>query len=154
MQIKYREAIPSDASALVRLLQELGYVNYEAQVLERLEQIRTQESKVIVADLAGEAVGCVHTLVEVRLAEGRAGEIVSLVVADHLRGSGIGKALLEEACAWLKTRECRAARVRANAIRHHAHRFYASQGFQEIKTQKVFTKTLCQRPLETTTPTD
>jgi N-acetylglutamate synthase-like GNAT family acetyltransferase len=154
MQIQYRDASPSDVSALRRLLQELGYVAGEAQVLERLDQVRSQGSNIIVADLEGEAVGCVHVLVEVRLAEGCAGEIVSLVVTGPLRGSGIGKALLEEACAWLKTQACPTVRVRANAIRHHAHRFYASQGFQEIKTQKVFTKALGEPLLETISPTD
>ena len=56
------------------------------------------------------------------LAEGKVGEIVSLVVKPPARGTGIGKGLLQKATEWLQTRGCAQIRVRANENRAEAQR--------------------------------
>ncbi|MCB0213143.1 MAG: GNAT family N-acetyltransferase [Anaerolineae bacterium] len=134
----YRTATTADAPALVELLKVLGYEVSRESVTQRLMSIRSQGGEVIVAEDAGQVVGCVQALVDTRLAEGQAGEIVSLVVFDSYRGHGVGTALLHTARSWLAERNCKALRIRANAIRTEAHRLYRAQGFQEVKTQKIF----------------
>jgi GNAT superfamily N-acetyltransferase len=76
---------------------------------------------------------------DARLAEGVYAEIVSLIVAQEARGKGIGKELLQEAESWAGKRVNK-IRIRANEIRNSAHAFYKNQGYEEIKSQKIFIK--------------
>lgn len=137
-KLTYRPASPEDATQLLELLEALGYAATERDLAERLRQIEGQGHRVFVAEKEGEVVGCVQALIDIRLAEGRVGEIVSLVVKPPARGSGIGKGLLQTATEWLQARGCAQIRVRANENRAEAHQFYLAQGFAEIKRQKVF----------------
>jgi N-acetylglutamate synthase-like GNAT family acetyltransferase len=140
MPIIYRKAVKEDIKTLRGLLKELGYDVDDRTLSRRIAAIRDQGGEVIVASINGLAVGCVNTIIDIRLAEGLTGEIVSLVVSDMHRGEGIGKGLVSHAESWLKTKGCNRIRVRANAVRKEAHRFYLKLGFKEIKTQKIFTK--------------
>lgn len=140
MSIKIRAATVADAASLVDLLAQLGYEADPVALPERLDAIRQRGGEVLIAELDGSVLGCVNMLVDVRLAEGRTGEIVSLAVTESHRGAGIGKQLTLSAIAWLQTRQCTTVRVRANAVRTDAHQFYAKLGFKEIKTQKIFIK--------------
>ncbi|MEJ2657595.1 MAG: GNAT family N-acetyltransferase [Desulfobacterales bacterium] len=135
-----REAIEEDIKALRKLLKELGYDVDGGTLSQRIESIRDQGGEVIVASIDGIVVGCVNTLIDIRLAEGIVGEIASLVVSDAHRGMGIGKKLVFHAESWLKIKGCTTIRVRANMVRKEAHQFYLGMGFKEIKTQKIFTK--------------
>ena len=138
-RIKIRFALKKDIPEIVQLLNELGYSSDENQIKDRISQIRKRNEEVLVAlDDQDEILGCVHTLIDVRLAEGKIGEIVSLVVKSSMRGQGIGSFLLEEAKKWLRQSECKTIRVRANAVRKEAHKFYENHGFEEMKTQKIF----------------
>jgi aminoglycoside 3-N-acetyltransferase len=82
---------------------------------------------------------CVGAIIDARLAAGISGEIVSLVVSEQHRGSGIGRGLVEFAESWLTQRVVK-IRVRANSLRSEAHEFYIRRGYQESKTQKIFEK--------------
>jgi GNAT superfamily N-acetyltransferase len=77
-------------------------------------------------------------LIANRLAEGRYGEIASLVVDADQRSRGIGAGLVRAAAEWLQDRGMDRMRVRCNSRRERAHRFYERFGFQLTKTQKVF----------------
>jgi N-acetylglutamate synthase-like GNAT family acetyltransferase len=142
MPIIYRKAVKQDIETIRELLKELGYDVDGRTLSRRIAAIRDQGGEVIVASINGLAVGCVNTIIDIRLAEGLTGEIVSLVVSAMHRGEGIGKGLVSHAEAWLKTKGCNRIRVRANAVRKEAHRFYLKLGFKEIKTQKIFTKSM------------
>lgn len=133
----FRFAETEDTPAIVHLLRELGYSSEEKIIQNRLSKIRERDGRVIVAIQKNEIVGCVHVFIDLRLAEGEVGEIVSLIVKRELRGQGIGKKLIDEAKGWLTGKNCPKIRVRANAIREQAHQFYKWQGFDEIKSQKV-----------------
>ena len=95
--------------------------------------------EVFVAKIHDRVVGCVGAIIDVRLATGISGEIVSLVVSEPHRGNGIGRGLVEVAESWLTQRVVK-IRVRANSIRSEAHAFYLKMGYQESKTQKIFEK--------------
>jgi GNAT superfamily N-acetyltransferase len=122
------------------LLSELGYDFDDSTLSQRIEAIRNQGGEVIIASIDGLVIGCVNTLIDIRLAEGLTGEIVSLVVSAIYRGMGIGKELVFHAESCLKTKGCNTIRVRANAVRKEAHQFYLGMDFKEIKTQKIFKK--------------
>jgi len=139
MNIIYREFKEIDQVKLASLMTELGYDVDRNTLCRRIDSIRAHGGEVIVAETGGEVIGCINSIVDIRLAEGKAGEIVSLIVSKDHRGLGIGKALVKSAELWLGSR-CNIIRVRANAIRKEAHDFYKALGYQEIKSQKVFTK--------------
>ena len=120
-------------------MSELGYEVDRNTLCRRIDSIRAHGGEVIVAEAGGEVIGCINSIIDIRLAEGKTGEIVSLVVSKEHRGLGIGKALVKSAESWLGSR-CDIIRVRANTIRNEAHDFYKLLGYKEIKSQKIFTK--------------
>lgn len=128
-----------DVGAVERLLDELGYRVPAAEIEKRIAAIRNSGGEVFVKELQGRVVGCVNVVLAARLAAGIRGEIASLVVLAGYRGRGIGKELVARAEAWF-ARRVDAIRIRANAVREPAHRFYRHLGYRETKTQKVFFK--------------
>lgn len=132
-----------DLETIQRLMLELGYSVELTQLGKNIREIYKKGGKIFVAEIDGETVGSVCVLMDARLAEGVYAEIVSLVVSERARGKGIGKKLVKEAEAWAGKRVNK-VRVRANEIRSSAHAFYKSQGYVEIKTQKIFIKKLCR----------
>lgn len=139
-ELKFREAVQDDTDELVKLMLELGYKVKRNELSCRIKLIKSRGDKLIVAEKEGVIAGVVQALIDIRLAEGKVGEIVSLVVRDELRGKGIGKALIKQAKESLTTSGCTSIRVRANEIRKEAHEFYKDLGFIEKKTQKIFEK--------------
>ena len=64
-----------------------------------------------------------------------------LRIRSH-RSLGAGAKLLDAAEAWAREKKCTGMSVRSNVIRERAHAFYERQGYQHIKTQKAFRKSL------------
>ena len=121
------------------LMIELGYPLDEKELLFNINMINQRNGIILVAELGGKVVGCLSAVINVSLAEGMFGEIVSLVVSKEYRGSGIGKCLVKHAEDWLKPKVDK-IRIRANTIRLKAHKFYKSLGYKEVKTQISFIK--------------
>lgn len=134
---KSRNATKNDTKQLHGLMIELGYPINENELLDRMEKINIQGNKLIVVEDNGVIIGVVQALIDIRLAEGKVGEIVSLVVRSESRGKGVGKILLARAKEFLIESDCTSFRVRANVMREDAHQFYKAQGFKELKTQVV-----------------
>jgi GNAT superfamily N-acetyltransferase len=120
-------------------MQELGYSVKLTELSNNIREIYKKGGEIFVAEKYGEAVGSICVLMDARLAEGVYAEIVSLIVSEKEQGKGIGKKLVKEAEAWASKRVNK-IRVRANEIRNSAHTFYKNQGYEEIKTQKIFIK--------------
>jgi len=135
----YRKYSKADSVNLALLMLELGYEVDHLTLQHRIDDIRAHGGEVIVAETGGTVIGCINPIIDIRLAEGKAGEIVSLIVSEAYRGHGVGKALIKSAESWLSVR-CSIIRVRANTIRDEAHDFYNAVGYQELKSQKVFIK--------------
>lgn len=126
-----------------QLLSQLGYKVSVDELPNRIKSIRENNKGTVLIALEEEkVVGCIHTMVVSRLAEGTCGEVVSLVVDRSARGKGIGKFLLEESINWLKVRGQTKVRIRCNTIREEAHKFYSHLGYTEKKSQKVFEKNI------------
>jgi N-acetylglutamate synthase-like GNAT family acetyltransferase len=139
--INITEIEPNQFVQVAKLLKQLGYDVAPAELENRMTEIFHNKGNVFVGiDEEGNVVGCVHALIDTRLAGGRFGEIVSLVVDETLRGKGIGKKLIETAEKWFKSKGMNRLRVRCNTIRNEAHEFYGHLGFTEKKSQKIFEK--------------
>jgi GNAT superfamily N-acetyltransferase len=69
-------------------------------------------------------------------------EIGGLVVDENQRGMGIGKALMAQAEDWVGDHGIHEVRLRSNIIREAAHQFYEAMGYENIKSQFTFRKTL------------
>ena len=138
--IAIRPATVNDAPAVTVLLDQLGYAEDHETIRHRLRELAGRaDSEVLVAeDHRRRITGCVHVLIDHRLAEGRRGEITGIVVAANLRSRGTGARLVQAAAVWLQNRGIARLRVRCNTARNRAHRFYERLGFHPAKTQKVF----------------
>ena len=137
--MEIRKAKAADALDLARLMGELGYPHTAETISANLLRFENRGGGAFVAIYEGVIAGCIGAAVDVRLAEGECGEVVSLIVSRGFRGKGIGKELLQHAEEWLGT-QTGSIRIRANAVRKEAHEFYKSLGYHEVKTQKVFKK--------------
>lgn len=133
---KYQQ---DDLAKLQKLMMELGYSVDLPELSENIREIYNKGGEIFIAENDGEVVGSICVLIDARLAEGVYAEIVSLIVSENTRRQGIGKELAKEAETWAR-KHVNKIRVRANEVRSLAHAFYKSQGYEEIKTQKVFIK--------------
>ena len=141
MKITIRQLIQDDIKIVQQLMHELGYPLDEEELLFNINMINQRNGIILVAELGGNVVGCLSAVINASLAEGMFGEIVSLVVSIEYRGSGIGKSLVKQAEDWLKPK-VKKIRIRANSIRLEAHKFYKSLGYEEVKTQISFIKSV------------
>ena len=71
--------------------------------------------------------------------------LISIILRKSYAGAhygmldkGIGADLVAAAQKWLQARGIGSLRVRCNAVRDRAHRFYERLGFRLTKSQKVF----------------
>ncbi|MEO7430519.1 MAG: GNAT family N-acetyltransferase [Dokdonella sp.] len=142
--ITIRAARTYDAPALADLCAELGYPTTRQQIVKRLAAIDgTADCSVLVAENAeGRVVAWLQVAIAARLSEEPCAEIVGLVVRESARGGGLGKRLIDAAEQWAQARCVKRIRVRSRQERERAHRFYERAGFQTIKNQRVFGKSL------------
>ena len=139
MKITIRQLNQDEIEVVQQLMHELGYPLDEEELLFNINMINQRNGIILVAESGGNIVGCLSAVINVSLAEGMFGEIVSLVVSKEYRGSGIGKCLVKQAEDWLKPK-VKIIRIRANSIRLEAHKFYKSLGYKDVKTQISFIK--------------
>jgi GNAT superfamily N-acetyltransferase len=133
-----RLARPGDAPRLAALLAagSLRGTEDASDVLaygSALEEISdTPGSDVLVAVLDGEVVGVCQLITFRHLQErgGRCAEIESVHVAEGVRSSGIGGALVEAAVARAAAAGCYRVQLTSDKSRTAAHRFYLRHGFE------------------------
>ena len=139
--IVVRPAVPGDSADLERLINQLGYEASQEDIAAGIAEIRTDGREVLVAELAGLVVGCLSTsIMRVLHRPKPVGRISMMVVADGLRGQGIGAALVRAAEEWLAGHACGLVEVTSNNKRTEAHRFYEKLGYE--KTSARFAKKL------------
>lgn len=136
-----RDAVPADAPAVARLLDQLGYPTDPAAAAARLERLGIVGDRVLVAEAGGEVVGLAHLQVTPALEHDRpAAKIGALVVDASCRGEGVGRALVEALDEEARVRGCSTLFLTTSARRTDAHEFYRRAGLEE--TGKRFTKML------------
>ena len=141
MNEEYRKFKNEDIEALVELMAQLGYEHTSDSLLKNVNSVRRVGGEIFVCDVAGTVCGCASAILDVRLAAGVNGEIVSVVVSEQYRGKGLGKGLILHAESWLSERVF-SIRIRANTVREDAHGFYKGMGYSLSKTQAVFEKNI------------
>jgi ribosomal protein S18 acetylase RimI-like enzyme len=125
-----RDVRPKDVDALVALIGALGYEVTAADLRKRLAVLKKTGQHVLVADQGG-AIGVLTTSIMHVLHRPRpVGRISMMVVAEAVRGQGIGAALVAEAEARLKAAGCGLIEVTSNAKRLRAHAFYERLGYE------------------------
>ena len=133
----------ADAVAVSALLPDLGYTVSADDVVARLAALRDwPDQEALVAELDGRIVGLCHVQgVRMLISDGYA-EIQALVVSEALQGQGLGRQLLEHACAWVAGRGYGRVRLRSNVVREGAHAFYEHLGFEKSKASYAFERTV------------
>ncbi len=138
--LSIREARPADAEAIAALIVALGAEATPADVKRRLAVLKKAGLPVLVAE-RGEIAGVLTTSSAQVLHRPRpVGRITMMVVAEKLRGQGIGRALLAEAEKRLAAMGCGLIELTSDTRRLRAHAFYERLGYE--RTSHRFSKTL------------
>jgi GNAT superfamily N-acetyltransferase len=142
LSVAVRRATVEDAEAIAGLSGELGYPATVEQSQARLRAILGADDHVVLVacDDDGDVVAWVHAFVALRVEYEPFIEISGFVVAEPLRGRGVGKRLLAAVEAWVLERGITQLRVRSRSDRAAARAFYAGLGFVRTKEQNVFDK--------------
>lgn len=94
MEPIYRAYQEKDLQALIALMRQLGYTHSKHALLTNVKAVHKAGGEIFVAELNGIVVGCISAIIDIRLAEGTQGEIVSLIVDKDHRRYGLGKGLV------------------------------------------------------------
>jgi GNAT superfamily N-acetyltransferase len=139
MDFSIRIAKPEDATSIALLLEQLGYSISAVETELNINTIYgSVNDEAYVAMDSDKVVGWIQVFCTIRLESKPFCEIAGLVIDEQYRGKGIGKLLIDHLKPWCREKRCDRLRVRCNAKRDDAHRFYKNAGFNEIKVQKVF----------------
>lgn len=140
---KLRTPTIDDASAVAALSAELGYEVSTELVAARIASLQKRSDHyVMVAELDRALVGWIQVHTCESIESGFRAEIVGLVVGSSFRRIGIGKMLVEDAIRWSREHGADVLVVRSNVIREEGHQFYPSVGFEQTKTQAVYSMCL------------
>ena len=141
--LKIRRAKSGDVPRIAELSGELGYPTTAKEMKRRFARIKPPSvHAVFVAEFQKNVVGWIHASITPLLEVALRAEVNGLIVSEAHRSLGAGAKLLDAAEAWAREKKCTGMSVRSNVIRERAHAFYERQGYQHIKTQKAFRKSL------------
>jgi len=142
LAVSIRDALPADAARIGALAVQLGY-EVPGEHIEAVLRSPEPNRAVLVAVVprAGVVGWTVVAHLDTLIASRRA-EIHGLVVEDEFRGHRIGELLVEAAEEWARKQGCATLRLLSNVVRERAHTFYARLGYDVLKTEHVFQKSL------------
>jgi GNAT superfamily N-acetyltransferase len=136
MKVEIRQADAEDIAAVLGLYAQPGMDNGKVLALEEAKALFAQFAKypnyrLFVALADGLVVGSYALLVMHNLGHlGTPSAIAEdVVVAQDVRGQGIGRQMMEHAAAQAREAGCYKLALSSNNQRVDAHRFYASLGF-------------------------
>lgn len=143
-EIRIRTVRPTDAAPLAALSAQLGYPCSPASIRRRLRNLLAdRDSAIWVAEVDGGTVaGWIQVFIKQVLENDREAEIGGLVIERTFRGRGVGKALIQRAERWARTRRLKSVYLRSNVVRNDAHLFYQRLGYKVIKAQYAFRKSV------------
>jgi GNAT superfamily N-acetyltransferase len=140
--VTIRSARAEDAEEIARLTKELGYEATPDQIRERLAAFGGDDHAILVAESVAGVIGWMHVGVALFLESAVLAQIRGLVVTERSRSGGVGARLVRAAEEWTAGRGIERLRVNTNVKRARAHRFYERAGFELLKEQRVYEKTL------------
>lgn len=138
--LSIRAARPADSAAIAALVSSLAFEASPGEIAGRLAALKKGHETPLVAE-QGEVIGVLAWHVTPVLHRPRpVGRITMMVVADGERRRGIGRALVEAACAQMRSKGCGLIEVTSNVDLSGAHGFYRKLGFE--RTSYRFAKHL------------
>jgi GNAT superfamily N-acetyltransferase len=142
LDYEIRPAQLDDAPELARHLTILGHPTTAADIHARWSAWQAEGNEALVAQYGDGSLGGVITLHKMVVLHRPlpVGRITALVVDTHLRGSGIGRALVTRAEARLTELGCGLLELTSNMRLKPAHAFYQHIGYEQ--TSHRFSKTL------------
>src|SRR5262245_54494011 len=143
MSASIRIAVAADAVDIAELGNQLGYDLGTPETAERIRRILSRNDQcVFIAEVEGVLAGWVHAIFAEYFESEAFVLIGGLVVDKNHRRRGIAGMLMASAETWAKERGCLVVRLTSSSTRTGAHRFYERIGYQHIKTQYAFAKSL------------
>ena len=136
--ITIRECTAEDVPGITRLSHQLGYAISEEQTLQNINALLQSDNNKVYVAVDEKVIGWIGLAYTVSVESPPICLINGLIVDENYRSKGIGKMLIEKAKEWSRNKGVDKLRLRCNAKRTEAHRFYINAGFTEIKQQKVF----------------
>lgn len=134
-----------DIEQVAALITQLGYPSTPQDIARRFTHIDGRDDQaLLVADDGRAVVAWMHVGSHRYLESDESAEILGLVVAEEQRSRGIGAALVGAAEKWAAQHGCQVLRVRSRTTRPRAHAFYERGGFERVKTQHCFQKSIGQ----------
>lgn len=127
-----RAAIPSDAEAIARLLEQLGYPALAHDIPARLERIAAHgRAAVFLAEQDGKPVGLAtsHIITPINHPNDVAW-LTSLVIDESVRGTGVGRALVGAVEEFARAMGCKRLSVTTAEHRTGAQALYPRLGFE------------------------
>jgi GNAT superfamily N-acetyltransferase len=142
--ISVRPISSQDAETAAELSGQLGYKASVETMRDRIEKLLCHGSSQVafVACIGAEVVAWIEIAIVQHLQSEPHAVVGGLVVRDDMRSRGIGSRLLSEAEDWSRKQGIPVVRVRSQAARQDAHRFYLREGYRLVKTSAVFEKTV------------
>ncbi|MDH3730062.1 MAG: GNAT family N-acetyltransferase [Acidimicrobiia bacterium] len=120
----------------------MGYDLTDDEVEQRIVDVVGRPDHLALVVEFGVTVGWVHAYEVSLLEEPLTVEIGGLVVSDTARRRGTGTLLMGATERWALNRGIPRIRMRTNAKRKAAHRFYRALGYREVKKSLTFAKQL------------
>jgi len=135
---------PHDYGKIADLAGQLGYPSTAKQVQKRIDAMaNSSQHAVYVAELPeGQIAGWIGLYVFRSVEQDSCAGISGLIIDQHIRSRGVGKALLDTAEKWAGSQGCNSISVHSNVTRERAHQFYTRNGYECVKTQKYLLKAL------------
>lgn len=137
-----REALLADAQRITSLAGQLGYEVPLAHVERQLRRVNDDRAILVAVVPRVGVVGWIGVTLHEGITDSGRADIEGLVVEDEYRGNGIGRLLVQAAEEWARRRNCTSMRLVSNVVRERAHEFYRRLGYDVLKTQHAFKKSL------------
>ena len=139
MNIEIRKALERDFEFVCSMIKQLNGVSEETEILEDqklkdifLKHLISTSKFCYVAEVSGISVGFMSCSLDLVLSE--IGEVLiidELVVDEKSHGTGVGRALIDCALRFAKSRGCYLVQATTNFRNKGTHQFYEKVGFNK-----------------------
>ena len=138
-----RPARSADAPAIARIGGQLGYPLDTPETAERIRRVLSRtDQQIFVAEVDHQPVGWVHAAIFELIESEPFVLVAGLVVDKDHRRHGIARDLMDRVEQWTHERGLSIVRLSSSSTRTAAHAFYKTIGYEHIKTQYAFAKSL------------
>jgi ribosomal protein S18 acetylase RimI-like enzyme len=141
--MQVRPLAPGDAEPAVGLLRELGYGVDADALLQRIASVEAAgDHLLLVAEVDSQVMGLLHAYYRPALETPAETVIQALVVDARRRALGVGRALMDAAADWARSRNSRALSLHTREDRADAQAFYRRLGFTTVATSNLMRRSL------------